>query len=219
MFTEIDMRVGQRILSSNPRFLSTTNDDFLFGCVLKVFNQQYALYGVSPTDILEYRELRLQRRKDEALVNFWLAAGLEHPSVGICDLDRAARIRAVMQDTSFIQGIKHLALRREKIKVLPPEIRYLVCLETLDLYGNQLKELPPEIGKLAKLEKIDLYGNQIGVLPREFENLRASLTWVDLTGNQILEIPAWVSAIHYVLPPPPASIPSLLNPPTRSKEK
>jgi len=80
-----------------------------------------------------------------------------------------------------------LFLSRNHIKILPPEIGYLINLRELWLYHNQIKILPPEIGNLKQLRQLSLRKNPISILPLEIGNLK-QLRQLYLDWNVIIPV-------------------------------
>ena len=70
---------------------------------------------------------------------------------------------------------------------MPEDISGLKQLHTLSLSNNQLESLPEDIGELTQLEELDLSDNKLTSLPASIENLKDSLTSLNLTKNPIME--------------------------------
>lgn len=84
-------------------------------------------------------------------------------------------------------GLGVLDLGDNQFVSLPPDIRKLVKLDTLDLDNNEIESLPDEIGDMKSLNQLVLSGNGLTRLPKTIENLRSTLVFLDLSGNNISE--------------------------------
>jgi Leucine-rich repeat (LRR) protein len=73
---------------------------------------------------------------------------------------------------------------REAVLVLPE-------LTDLDLSGNRLQQVP-DLRHAAKLRRVSLRSNRITELPDNDDWLPASVMELDLAGNPIATVPAWL---------------------------
>jgi hypothetical protein len=87
-------------------------------------------------------------------------------------------------------SVKELDLRangKERLTVLPPDVKKLVALEVLRLDGNGLKELPEELGRLKALRELHAAENAIDDIPAAILRVK-TLAVLDLTNNRIGDI-------------------------------
>ena len=61
----------------------------------------------------------------------------------------------------FLQGLRDLDLRNNRLKSLSPKIALLTNLRKLDLYQNELSSLPKRIHSLHNLTELSLGKNQL----------------------------------------------------------
>lgn len=82
------------------------------------------------------------------------------------------------------EKVKHLILKREKLKDFPKEILSFSNLEELNLTGNRLSSLPKEITQLKNLKVLNLSRNSFV----EFPKVLTEMVWLkklDLWDNDI----------------------------------
>jgi Leucine-rich repeat (LRR) protein len=78
-----------------------------------------------------------------------------------------------------------LDLGENNISDLPMELYGLTRLEVLTLDHNSLSGISSEIKNLQSLRKLDLSNNHLRTLPKEIISLGASLTDLEIQGNEI----------------------------------
>ncbi|XP_030644367.1 leucine-rich repeat-containing protein 69 [Chanos chanos] len=96
--------------------------------------------------------------------------------------------------SEVLDGLPNLVLlnlNHNKIRVIPPAIKSLVCLETISVTDNQLQELPAELGSLRKLTEINFTNNKLTRVPQQLCNL-SKLTELYLARNNLTELPEGV---------------------------
>ena len=106
--------------------------------------------------------------------------------------DRNLRDLAGLED-AFKAGaaIDYVNLDRNRLEVFPPELATLTGLKWLRLNDNRLSSLP-ELKSLVNLRRIYLRNNRFTSVPEALKDLPA-LTDIDLTGNPVMEVPAWLA--------------------------
>lgn len=90
-----------------------------------------------------------------------------------------------------IRGTKKLevlAMRHNKVRVLPGEFRKLPKLRKLNLQYNLIEDVGEGIAALQKLEELSLYENKLRFIPEVIFSLKA-LREIDLYYNQVERIP------------------------------
>ena len=97
-------------------------------------------------------------------------------------------IEAAMKNPE--QVIK-LELRKNKLKVFPPEILKMVNLQYLDLSKNNIKELPPEIEVLKNLQYLSLSKNKLDYLPMTIGEL-TNLYYLNANQNDLYSLPSTI---------------------------
>lgn len=83
---------------------------------------------------------------------------------------------------SFLDVVS-LTLNRDKVKIIPTQIKKLKKLEYIWLNGNQITHIPREIGELKNLRQIILTNNNIQTFDLELSNLKYNLVYFHLSGN------------------------------------
>ena len=99
-----------------------------------------------------------------------------------------AKLQEVPPELFRLKTLRSIDLSNNRLKELPPSFGSFANLRTLLLNGNQLPSLPEEICQLAKLETLSLTGNLLAGLPNGFANLR-SLRTVNLSNNRLDTFP------------------------------
>lgn len=87
-----------------------------------------------------------------------------------------------------LESVQSLYLCNQRLKAIPPEIKYFTNLERLTLSDNELEELPKEITELKNLKLLDLSNNNLKKLPENFGNL-SKLKELSLKNNQLSNLP------------------------------
>jgi len=106
---------------------------------------------------IEIGQLRSLERLD---LSYRDQGGLDHR---IGDYRKRNRLKNIPREIRFLTNLKHLNLSANELSELPSEIKELQNLQTLDLRGNKITKLPTEIGAMGKLEKL-LLGSCITTL-------------------------------------------------------
>uniref|UniRef100_UPI003AAFB1C0 uncharacterized protein n=1 Tax=Centroberyx gerrardi TaxID=166262 RepID=UPI003AAFB1C0 len=87
--------------------------------------------------------------------------------------------------------LKGLHLYSNKLRNLSSDLlRGVPRLNTLDLTGNQLVHLPPDVFSHAPLLSLVLKNNLISKADAEWLPDNSNLTWLDLSGNRLTEVPS-----------------------------
>ncbi len=94
-------------------------------------------------------------------------------------------------DQSKAAIVDYLNLDRNQLTNVA-EVAAFVELKWLRLNDNRLTQLP-DLKGLVKLRRIYLKNNRLGAVPETLKDLPA-LTDIELSGNPIREIPAWLAA-------------------------
>ena len=84
--------------------------------------------------------------------------------------------------------LSSLAINSGELKSVPYNLTNCINLTFLDLGCNKIEEIPPSIGKLKNITTLYLYYNEIIRLPDEIRLLEAQLFFLDLSGNEKLDI-------------------------------
>ncbi|XP_070844042.1 leucine-rich alpha-2-glycoprotein-like [Chaetodon trifascialis] len=93
-----------------------------------------------------------------------------------------------MNATPLLQG---LHLYNNHLQNLSPDLlRGVPHLHTLDLTENKLSDLPVDVFHHAPLVNLVLKNNLIEKIDAEWLPDNSSITWVDLSGNRLMKIPA-----------------------------
>ena len=87
-------------------------------------------------------------------------------------------------DNKIALKVIKLVINNNKIKVLNPEIGYLINLEHLDYDFNEISELIPEIGNLIHLKWLSFASNEITKLIPEIGSL-INLEVLDILVNSL----------------------------------
>jgi len=195
------------------RYIAKLNKNLMWDLSLKEIEEMKAKGGVlSAPRLIEMHKYVERKNQNHALLAMWDKILAELGDVAI-ERDPAA-IREWMRNPhnqERLGRITSLSLWHKKLKVIPPEIKYLVGLQKLDLFFNQIEVIPPEIKYLVNLKRLKLTKNKIKVIPPEIkhlENLRdlllhsnrievippeirylTNLKWLDLSSNSVLIIP------------------------------
>lgn len=105
---------------------------------------------------------------------------------------RSTNISAVTAaHLSAVPLLHALQLYRGKLAGLPPDLLKAVPrLQLLDLTGNRLVLLPPDIFRHASLEGVVLKDNQLMKADANWFPDNSSLTWLDLSGNRLTDVPS-----------------------------
>ena len=97
-------------------------------------------------------------------------------------------------DNKIALKVIKLVINNNKIKVLNPEIGYLINLEYLDYDCNEISELIPEIGNLIHLKQLSFASNKITKLIPEIGSL-INLEILDISTNKISKL---IPEIYYL---------------------
>ena len=97
-------------------------------------------------------------------------------------------------DNKIALKVVKLVINNNKIKVLNPEIGYLINLEHLDYDFNEISELIPEIGNLIHLKWLSFASNKITKLIPEIGSL-INLEVLDISTNKISKL---IPEIYYL---------------------
>lgn len=90
-----------------------------------------------------------------------------------------------------IPMLQGLHLYSNHLHSLPSHLlRGVPHLSTLDLTGNKLSDLPADVFSHAPLQSLVLKNNLIKKADAEWFSDNSSLTWLDLSENQLTEIPS-----------------------------
>jgi Leucine-rich repeat (LRR) protein len=89
----------------------------------------------------------------------------------------------------YLTGITSISCSKNYVKVIPPEIKNLVNLESLDFTkAYSVESIPPEIGYLQNLKYMSFCLTQITSIPKEIGNLR-NLNTLLLRANKLQSLP------------------------------
>ncbi|XP_040015908.2 uncharacterized protein LOC120807684 [Gasterosteus aculeatus] len=92
---------------------------------------------------------------------------------------------------SAVPLLINLQLYRNNLKGLPSDVLGNVPrLDVLDLTGNQLVSLPPNVFSHDSLGSLVLKSNMIERADAEWFSGNSSVTWLDLSGNRLVVVPA-----------------------------
>ena len=92
------------------------------------------------------------------------------------------------------QAVK-LVLRKQKLKVFPPEILTLKNLQYLDLSKNSIRELPDGIDSLRQLQVLILSRNRMEYLPKHIGRLK-NLRILNVNQNDLLALPPQIGDLE-----------------------
>lgn len=98
------------------------------------------------------------------------------------------KIRNIPDSIGELTALNNLDLSNNQINIIPDSISQMRSLKVLNLRHNNLRSLPDTFGKLIKLKYLDLSHNQLTNLPQNFENL-TNLEFLKLYGNKFEETP------------------------------
>ncbi len=104
-------------------------------------------------------------------------------------LDTVRTYHSLAQAMAEPMQVYRLDLSKQKLKVLPEELRRLPNLNALDLGRNKLKELPSWFTDLANLQELTLSGNKLVDFPEVICGLR-HLKRLDMSRNALTGLPA-----------------------------
>jgi Leucine-rich repeat (LRR) protein len=105
------------------------------------------------------------------------------------------RINILPAEIRRLTVLENLDLSANQLNIIPPEIWDLTTLTRLGLAANQLDRLPAEIAKLTALKSLNLYSNLLTILPAEFVSLTA-LTELSLGSNQLETFPLEIGKLN-----------------------
>lgn len=153
------------------------------------------------------------------IVNIWGIIGTKTYGQTISSLPLSERVYTSLEQLADVppDSVRHLSLKKQKLKELPQEILQFHYLQTLDLSGNRFSvfpcevtqfsqlrvldlsankfdTLPPEIGKLKQLRKLILNRTELYELPREI-GLLQQLEYLDIWGTHIARLPEEITQL------------------------
>ncbi len=95
------------------------------------------------------------------------------------------QIRSIPEEIGRMNQLTRLSLSKNALTRVPVQLYKLKNLTVLELAQNGLSEIPEGIASLSILRKLDLSNNQLKSLPKEITTLTATLTDLNIKGNQI----------------------------------
>jgi Leucine-rich repeat (LRR) protein len=96
------------------------------------------------------------------------------------------------------KNLEELNLAKNKIKIIPPEIKSLTKIKILNLSRNKLTVFPAELCALTNLDSLIINENEITELPKEIKNLQ-KLSYFDMWGNYVTVFPDEISQLKNTL--------------------
>ncbi|XP_077982302.1 leucine-rich repeat serine/threonine-protein kinase 2-like [Glandiceps talaboti] len=94
----------------------------------------------------------------------------------------------------YFPSLKKLDLSRNCIKYLPTELPEVVPnLEELNLHGNKFVAFPVQLLKTGRLRYLNLSSNEITADYGDKEEMKSSLTHLDLSNNNLKKMPTFVT--------------------------
>ena len=107
--------------------------------------------------------------------------------INLTKLDlRNNELNSLPEEIGNLINLILLNLHYNKLNSLPEAIGKLINLNILNLHHNELNALPEAIGELINLNNLDSSFNQLTTIPASIQNIRRSLTLLNLTGNTLL---------------------------------
>lgn len=117
-----------------------------------------------------------------------LSAALQNPdSVYRLDLSKQ-KLKVIPEDVKKLPNLLELKITRNKLRELPEWIGNFPELRRLDLSYNKLVSVPASIGKLHNLQYLGLNRNLIETLPEETGNLK-NLVTLEMWDNELDYLP------------------------------
>lgn len=174
------------------------------------FNQLASL-----EDLSELPNLKSLIAKSNLILETSLPPEIFHKELNVLDLQKN-KLRAVPERLEEAEGLLVLNLADNQISEIPQTTFVNLCdLMHLDLSGNLLETLPAQMRRLSNLRIMNISNNPLGFaqlrqlpslsslkelylantqrtaanLPQSFEGLAATLEVIDLSQNQLSEIP------------------------------
>ena len=117
-----------------------------------------------------------------------IAEGLKHPDKVIKLELRKNHLKVFPPEILNFKNLQYLDLGKNAIKELPYAINSLVNLQVLILEHNKLQELPFTIGGLQQLKILNANNNDLIILPAELGKLQ-KLEYLDLWSNELTVFP------------------------------
>ncbi|HRK83937.1 MAG TPA: leucine-rich repeat domain-containing protein, partial [Saprospiraceae bacterium] len=87
------------------------------------------------------------------------------------------------------EGITALDLSFKQLKDIPLPVFEHPQLKVLLLNGNKIDSIPAAIGKMKNLQILFFRHNEIRALPDDFTLFLPNLTYLDMTGNKLTDLP------------------------------
>lgn len=110
-------------------------------------------------------------------------------------LDTIKTYRSLERAMREPDQVYRLDLSKEKLKVLPEELRLFKNLNALDLSHNKLKELPEWIGEFEYMQEFRAAKNKLAAFPIGICRWK-DLTRLDLSQNAITGLPACIGGLE-----------------------
>lgn len=88
----------------------------------------------------------------------------------------------------MLPKLRVLEWTQGRLRIIPPFVAYLNCLETLSVDSCPLDSLPPEIGQISRLKRLGVARCRLRALPDEICAL-SDLLSLRLRSNQLTHLP------------------------------
>ncbi|MCC5945338.1 MAG: hypothetical protein JJT94_10405 [Bernardetiaceae bacterium] len=97
-----------------------------------------------------------------------------------------------------LKNLKYLIIEEGALQQIPKEIGKLTELKGLYLNSNQISKMPKSITQLNKLQTLMLSNNRFTHFPQEIIGLKNSLLKLDLSLNNLTEIPNDIRTLEHL---------------------
>jgi leucine-rich repeat protein SHOC2 len=129
------------------------------------------------------------------IVFSFLSNGIKAQQLDSITLDTLQGYTSIQEALKEPDKVVKLVLRKNKLKVFPPEIFKFKNLQYLDLSKNSIKEIPAEIDTLKNLQVLMLSKNNLESLPKEIGSL-INLRILNVNQNEIAELPPQIGDLE-----------------------
>ena len=141
------------------------------------------------------RKVQLAMRYAVCLIMLMAMGPLKAQQLDSISLDTIHEYNSIQEALKQPDKVQKLVLKKNKLKVFPPEIFLFKNLQYLDLSRNSIKVIPAEIDSLHELQVLDVHKNDIEELPKQIGHL-TNLRIIHIGQNNLTVLPPQIGDLE-----------------------